>query len=283
MRFSQRYGHTPVKAVIQIESIDQDLRNALWSLLKLHFWDTIQPDGHYLHPQLRLSTYGNEEMALLCQRLWLDFFKIPLDTLPDKWEPICDQIRKFYFECKWYEVYDFIEFIAQNYPDEKRSIDFAQGANVFLEREVSAYRFVDGHVVQITDPVEIEAIETAAAVQKGPVQEHLERALQLLSDRRAPDYRNSIKESISAVEALTRGAVGSDKGTLGDLLKRLGRSQPLHPALESAFSKLYGYTSDAHGIRHALLGEDRVTFEEAKFMLVACSAFANYVRGVLKA
>ncbi len=57
----------------------------------------------------------------------------------------------------------------------------------------------------------------------------------------------------------------------------------MHPALEAAFTKLYDYTSDAKGIRHALLDEDRVTFEEAKFMLVACSAFVNYVRDVLKA
>jgi hypothetical protein len=63
----------------------------------------------------------------------------------------------------------------------------------------------------------------------------------------------------------------------------LARKHPLHPALEAAFTKLYGYTSDAKGIRHALLDDDEVvTFEEAKFMLVACSAFINYVRGVLK-
>jgi len=56
----------------------------------------------------------------------------------------------------------------------------------------------------------------------------------------------------------------------------------LHPALKGAFDKLYGYTSDADGIRHALLEEDKVTFEQAKFMLVVCSAFTNYVVGTLK-
>ncbi len=84
-------------------------------------------------------------------------------------------------------------------------------------------------------------------------------------------------------EALARSSSGSDKGTLGEPLKQLGRIHAVHPALEAAFTKLYGYTSDAKGIRHALLDEDRVTFEEAKFMLVACSAFVNYVRDVLKA
>ena len=52
----------------------------------------------------------------------------------------------------------------------------------------------------------------------------------------------------------------------------------LHTALQQAFKKLYGYTSDADGIRHALLEEASLDFEDAKFMLVACSAFVNYLK-----
>ena len=38
-----------------------------------------------------------------------------------------------------------------------------------------------------------------------------------------------------------------------------------------------GYTSDEQGVRHAMMDDPRVCFAEAKFMLVACSAFADYV------
>jgi len=51
----------------------------------------------------------------------------------------------------------------------------------------------------------------------------------------------------------------------------------MHSALKSAFSSLYGYTSDADGIRHALLNEPNLYFEDAKFMLVSCSTFINYL------
>ena len=283
MKFSQRYGYTPVKSAVQLESIDEELRNSLWSVLKLRYWDIVQWNDEILNARRLLTNYGNEHIFAFCQRLWMDFFKKPLDTLPNDFDEVYGRLRKFFFECKWYELYDFIEFVAQEHPDERRNAECAHAVNIFLEREVAAYRFVEGRVVQITEAEEIDAIESAVAGKKGPVREHLDRALQLLSDRRAPDYRNSIKESISAVEALARSSSGSDKGTLGELLKQLGRIHAVHPALEAAFTKLYGYTSDAKGIRHALLDEDRVTFEEAKFMLVACSAFVNYVRGVLKA
>jgi hypothetical protein len=43
-----------------------------------------------------------------------------------------------------------------------------------------------------------------------------------------------------------------------------------------AFRKLYGYTSDEKGIRHSLLEEAaKVHAEDARFMIVACSAFVN--------
>lgn len=102
----------------------------------------------------------------------------------------------------------------------------------------------------------------------------------LLSDRENPDYENSIKESISAVEAMCNEIVGK-KSTLGEALKQLKKENKIHPSLESAFEKLYGYTSDASGIRHAgQMDGKNSTFEEAKFMLVACSGFVNYLKGI---
>jgi len=44
----------------------------------------------------------------------------------------------------------------------------------------------------------------------------LSRALELLSDRKQPDYRNSIKESISAVEATCQVFASKSRATLGD-------------------------------------------------------------------
>ncbi len=60
-------------------------------------------------------------------------------------------------------------------------------------------------------------------------------------------------------------------------LKILEENVGLHPALKKAFNNLYGYTSDAKGIRHALLEEAELYPEDAKFMLVSCSAFVNYL------
>jgi len=72
---------------------------------------------------------------------------------------------------------------------------------------------------------------------------------------------------------------GNPKATLGAALNKIEKTHQLHPALKKALSSLYGYTSDSGGIRHALLEENSISYSDAKFMLVSCSAFINYVLG----
>jgi len=180
---------------------------------------------------------------------------------------------------EWYEAYDFIEFVVKNYPDEPANRKFKDYCNSILKNELSAYRFVGEEIAQITSEEEIAEIQEALEESSRPVNIHLRTALNLLADRKSPDYRNSIKESISAVEAICKLITGNVKATLADALKEIEKEKKveLHSALKKAFDSLYGYTSDAEGIRHALLSESNLDFEDAKFMLVSCSAFVNYL------
>lgn len=276
MLFSQRRGLKPVKSVVQTDSMDDDLRNGLWNALSDVYWQNV-----------RVTSYDsflnepNSDLNPFVRSLWHLYFKLPLDTVKDNWPSVYQTIRGYFFKAPWHEVYDFLEFTLERYPDrynDKRK-RFVHLCDAILEREVSAYRFVGGKITQITTDEEISAIEEALAVASRfrPVSLHVKRALELLTDRKSPDYRNSIKESISAVEALCRIVAADPKATLGHALKVVKDKVPVHPALEKAFSQLYGFTSDESGIRHALLDAPNVGFEEGKFMLTACSAFVNYL------
>ena len=271
MRFSERHKLKPVRDAIQIDSMDDELRNSLWSALQLCVWEKVHLSQYTGNTFFRFNT----EIHTLFVRLWLHHFKRPVDNLSDNWSVMITRVRKEFFSWEWYEVYDFIEFVANNYPYQDRDL-FIGICNGYMERECSAYRFVDGLITKITDEQEAAEIELALEKARGPVRTHLRRALELLSDRENPDYRNSIKESISAIESLVAIALGQ-KGTLGQLIKKLEVEIGLHPALRAAFSSLYGYTSDGDGIRHAIMESETVLFEDAKFFLVVCSAFANFV------
>jgi len=154
--------------------------------------------------------------------------------------------------------------------------------NRVFEKEYVGYRFVNGYITPITDSTEIFTIEDALAIQHNAVRDHFNKALRLLSDRDAPDYANSIKESISAVERMCSIIVGKST-TLSDALNKLqAKGVAINAQMKVAFEKLYNYTNGASGIRHAgQLDGPEATFEEARFMLVSCCAFVNYLTGLM--
>ncbi len=273
--FSERRGLKPLRTQLQLESMDESLRNNLWDALCLYYWNDVF--------QIGVSSWlsHNDEMRTLFHALWHLHFKKPLDTLSNSWVETRVQIRAYFFSCGWNEAYDFVEFVPANYPLQATNREFRDFCNVVLERNLSAYRFVGEEIADITSEEEITEIEGALDATAGleGVYAHLRTALSHLSDRESPDYRNSIKESISAVESLCELITGGKQATLGQALKHVEKQVEMHAALKGAFEKLYGYTSDADGIRHALglLDEPNLRSEDAKFMLVACSAFVNYL------
>ncbi len=272
MRFSQRIGKNPVRESLQIESIDDSLKNKLWNLLLKSLFE-----------RLKKETYENAD--IVCVYIWTEFFGLIADETPSFYSLHSPDFSyyfkiKFFNELAWYEIYDLIEFLAE-LDKVTWKTNFSKECNSVLKRELSGYRLINNKIVQTTSEEEIDSIETAIKDSTGmtSVTTHLQSALELLSNRENPDYRNSIKESISAVEAFCCNITGTPNASLGAALKVIERNYNLHKALKNAFSSLYGYTSDSGGIRHSLIEDDvSVTFDEAKFMLVSCSTFINYLK-----
>lgn len=272
--FSQRYGYSSLEYAFQRESIDSALRTKLWNILKVTVWDRYDSRGrHYDEVTKRIDN--------LVRRLWFNYFNRDLDELPNFYESygkkgVYEVLKEYFSCCEWFENYDLIETIACD-KSNLISNDTRKWINDTLEEHNAAYRFVGTEIAEITDQNEIQAIENALVTTDPPVRTHLDAALRMLSDKEAPDYRNSVKESISAVEAACRLVTGNTSATLGDALKHV---QNLHPAMSRAFSQLYGYTNDASGIRHSLTDEATISYADAKFMLVTCSAFVSYLKVV---
>ena len=123
----------------------------------------------------------------------------------------------------------------------------------------------------------IQAIEALRQSNMDAAATHLREAAEHIN---AQQYADSIADSIRAVESVARKLAPGKQGTLGPALNALERAGVLnHPALRMAFHKLYGYTSDEQGIRHALIDRDiaNVGLDEAMFMFGACASFAAYL------
>ena len=268
--FSQRKGIHPVSDKIQIDSMDANLRNSIWNTLDSEIWS----QSGFKYSTNRTSV---ARIMPFSRTLWSDYFKKAADTRSSDKHEILVSFRSYYFKAQWNEVYDFLEFVVGYFNYRTSLID---RLNAVLERERSGYRFVSNHLTDIISHEEIQMLESALkdSIFSG-VSAHLQRAFDLYTDRENPDYRNSIKESISAVESISRILSGSPKATLGDALKIIEQKNILHPALKSGFLKLYGYTSDAEGIRHSMLTDSTdISATDARYFLLSCTSFINYLK-----
>lgn len=191
-------------------------------------------------------------------------------------EQLKDNILKFF---RWYEVYDFVELHLLYLNDDEKK-ERIKKYNELFEQEKAGYRIVSGEIAPITNESEIRIIEQATDTAFESVNQHMQKALNFYADIKEPDYEKSIKESISAVEAMSciiTGMSGANS-SLGKTIKKLRENGiHIHSSMENAFSSLYGYTSDEDGIRHGGIDFKNAPAEDAKYMLISCSAFVNYL------
>jgi len=224
------------------------------------------------------STYSVDDnySRAICEAIWHSFFKEPVDKLSITGYNSRNEIRRFFFDAPWFQVYNFIEFC---YKFSRNREKFSNCVNLVLKEEFAGYTLINGIITQIIDNEEISTIEKALTIND-KISEHLNTALKCLSDKENPDYRNSIKESISAVEVICKLIANNQKCDLTDALKEIEKSGKikLHGALKSALNNIYGWTSDDAGIRHALKEIPDLDQEDARFMLSSCCAFINYLK-----
>ncbi len=284
--FSDRRKINPLNTEMQINDLDERTRNKIANLLK-RWCDAIEKHGvevfffkRYLNDVFGL--FVDNQMEYSFQNYYSDTFKeyifkpIIQKSCSDVLT-ICEYITEFTSS-----ILDQLQNQGLDYYQANQKIDCEKELNELFEEEFVGYRMVDYEITPITNEVEINEIKTSLDIEFEGCKSHIKKGLALFSDREKPDYKNSIKESISAVESICQIICKDDKATLGKALNKLEENGiKLHKSLKEAFSKLYGYTSDEGGIRHAEgLFESNVYFEDAKFMLVTCCAFVNYLMGV---
>ncbi|HEC79109.1 MAG TPA: hypothetical protein ENI34_08225 [candidate division WOR-3 bacterium] len=269
--FSERYGYKKIKMLKKDEmplSTKNKILNLIYEYLYKEILDDFFIDNHFADsPALRFAKY-----------VWTDFFNGSLFEVDNiKSRRIIDKVCKASSKLKWFEIYDYIEFILKNHSDRKKMRHLKKDILNLLKMERMQYTIINNRICpsKRENEEEIKEIEKALNIPDKfePVRKHLSKALVKWSDRKNPDYENSIKESISAVDVLVQIVLGKE-GKFGKLIKEL----KVHPALAEGFRKLYGWTSDDPGIRHTKNKEPLSCGEpEARYMLITCSAFVNYV------
>ena len=286
--FSDRRKINPLNTEMQNNDLDERTRNKIANLLKT-WCDEIEKNGFEVY---FFKNYLNDVFCQFVDDQMEESFKYSYSNAFKKYifKPIIqDNYSDVLTICEYItgsasDIFEELQNQVAHYYNRNQRIDCEKELNALFEEEFVGYRMIGYEITPITNEVEINEIKTSLDIEFEGCKSHIKKGLCLLSDREKPDYKNSIKESISAVESICQIICKDDKATLGNALNKLEENGiKLHRSLKEAFLKLYGYTSDEGGIRHAEgLFESNVSFEDAKFCLVSCCAFVNYLISTCK-
>lgn len=268
MKFSERMWIVKVENIIQIDFINSDLTNRLWNFIYDEIIDDIK------------DLYQDSEDDFL-KHFKTEYLKLTIDEYF-----FVSSLKNVFLKSRRYEKYDLLEAVIklfeQRFPDAatykvdmEYKIDLL---NKILIEEFSWYRFIWWQFIPLININEIESIQSTLEVPYSWVKVHMSRALELLSDKKNPDYRNSIKESISWVESLIKLIVWKPSITLWKWLQELQKQWIIIDVLlQEAYEKIYGRSSWKNWIRHGLSDSKNIEQEDALYMLISCSAFINYL------
>lgn len=264
--FAQAEGLAPLPSQLRLRELSPAMRSRLWA------------DVHF-HLELRdHNPYHLDNLVFQVLRDWfVDERHGFVDDVSPRRDHWVKTLRPIFEDGSYADVLGLIQYWVRH---KSASYLFVQQVERALISTGSAYRLLNRWTIApISSEENAEALSVALSAVAGSgsagAKAHLESAAAALNRN---DYPGSVRESIHAVDAAAR-MLAPDSKDLGPSLTALAESGYIHGAMKSAFSALYGYTSDEKGVRHSLLfsAEAKVDEEDALFMFGACASFCAYL------
>jgi len=150
MRISSRQNF--VQQRVQNGNMSKAFRRALWNTLTLSIDEVYKIFGEigivfqilshlraFLKPSKSSTTVGAKESDV-------------------------QAIKRYFFSCEWYEVYNMLEYTYTLIPSDW----FVERCNEVFAEHASAYRFLNGKIVPIHSKTDMLAIKTALPRHKSP-------------------------------------------------------------------------------------------------------------------
>ena len=266
LTFSQAHGYEELPQPLKLEELSREARTRLWSSL-------------FRFVSLRSKYYLSKDWETVFVSLHVKFFALPLDEFENTTHEFVKAYKPVFMDGPFNRVFDLLLAIVRH----------PQCPPLFSASVSLTFR--ECHLAYVLDVGPPPAIFPAATQEEGAAVlhsianlssaglagavSHLRHASDCINQG---DFPGAVRESINAVESTAR-KIAPDAKTLEPALWSLEKAKALHPALKQAFSKLYGYTSDEQGIRHALIDNPQANVgqDEAIFMFGACASFSSYL------
>lgn len=256
--FSRRFGYQPDEAPIKVrQDAPEDLRYAVVALGRDRGMD----------PSWLRDVVCDVLITRPDPSNWSEY--------PNVWGEVQSRLDS----CPWYKVYDIAEAIHDRLRQfEDRALEYQRRLNEFFIERGIGWEMRDGEIIargsEAFSTATAEAADALAQSGRQTAAVELHEAIRDISRRPEPDVTGAIQHAMAAVEIVARVVSRETKPTLGEVIKRYGAAIGVHPPLDEALVKLWGYASERG--RH--LREGRVPgFEEAELVVGIAAAICTYL------
>ncbi len=270
LTFKQAEGIEQIPQPLKRNEISTELRAVLWAI-----------QHEYLKKDEFNGHISDRWHSILQTRHILMLHK-PVDEFDSKFFRIVNEIKNLFFSEKMEDIFEYLTFVMRR---PECHPGFYKSINTCLKMCKSPWIIVGEGKETAFYPTSNEfeegtiekAFKDLAANDFAGAKKHLIKAAEEFKEGR---FGLSMRESISAVESVAKKIVGSEST---DLRKALGELEEnnivIHPAFKASLEKMYAFTNDEQGIRHAEVDFSKSDSTDAQFMLGACAAFVSYLIG----
>ena len=265
LTFEEAEGLVPLPSQLQPRQLTQHLRAGLWAML---------------YRSIARSTYRgvlSDDWHHVMERLWVVRDGLAMDEYSADAEVHIQRLKKVVMEGSYGQVFGLFQWLLRQ--RECREMKLGNAVQIVLEHNRAAYRVMGGDtIVPISSEAEAATLKRAfadvASTEYSGARTHLQRAAEALTAGKLDD---TVRESIQAVESVARVLTGEN--TFAAAITKFEKRWAIHPALKAGMLRVYDYTSDEQGVRHALInaGHSPVDEADALFMLGACASMVSYL------
>lgn len=245
LTFSQRYGYEPLPEPMRLETLSEDLRKDIWSVVEDFFAEIENSHGiSKIEMQDMVEPYELHKYELEYIQSFIsileEYLKKPRDDIPNKVNEIIEKIKSAIFNGEFNRVFDLLEIIING---ERETQELAKEINGMFEKYIAAYRLDTSQKPYRFFPCaskeQCDAIQQAIKVINESdmvgASVHLRKSAKHINER---EYSESVADSIHAVESVARKIDPKASKTLGPALDSLEKSGVLkHRAFKEAFKK----------------------------------------------
>lgn len=210
----------------------------------------------------------------------------------DTWRSIRDELEWLLNQVQWFKIFTFCERVHDRLITSSNSLQSLEEAKIYFTDELNQilfeenldYKFENGIFERRGRLQTQKSINRMGSVLSDSnlveVRKHYTKALRFFTQTPEPDYNNSIKEALCALELTIEICTGKNaSNNFNQALLELqgnGNEKIPSPIIQSMI-KMYAYRGSGKGVSHSAPNGNKVSDLEAELVLNLVASYITYI------